>query len=426
MARASGSVETMAMHEGDIFHLKDVLGCRLELEYHGRSRGGKNGLTVWARLIAGTSVVPGLDVGVLAKIHICNALPCPSASYGPGKYHKECDKPLFHGILCQGDDVVDKEVVDAAPVEVAVAAPVQIPVAEVDGPRADVAPAHVFQAAPVEVPVAALLQVPVADVNASPVMSELEVMRLQLRNLACETTQPKVFTDLAVFLAIALLHRRLIILEMGERTVNFFEDFAPELLAELHDQTGLPPPEPMVVGLGRCEFNESTQCRQLKLIDGVAEMRQHIKSLHFFPVFGFPVVMGAAPPAPCDGRACGSASNCCHCVASHQFQRRGKVPWPVPADGDCFWHACMWWLGIDSQSDGGDGRRMDQRHMAAAFIMQQAAAMTVDSAWYKAVLRVQTWIEAPALVGEASALPQTPLPKATPGTPLQTPEKNGE
>ena len=366
-------------------------GRQCNWQYIRHSRGGANGITFEGKLLWASTVMQGLALNMGGKVHICNVLLCPSALYSASKYRYGA--PLFHGKLRHP---ADKPLALEDAKDVVVVPPAKLAIAGVETP-ADLPQAHV--ATPEDLPR--------ADV-ASSENTMLQSLRVQFQELAAETMKPFAYIDLTICVAMARLQRRRIVLDIGGTSIDVLEEFALEMLTELRDCQEFADRRLFALGLGRCEHNASTECTWLKVIHGRAALRQHSRSLHVYPIIEFLVHIGLQQIEPCDGRRCGEMSQFCLCFAKRELQSRGKSLWPVPADGDCFWHAFMWWLGIDTQGEGGMQRRMEYRQTTAAYIREQCEAMTVDSVWYACRVRIQKWLDASALVEEPSASPQTP------------------
>ena len=93
----------------------------------------------------------------------------------------------------------------------------------------------------------------------------------------------------------------------------------------------------------------------LQFVNTCVEARDVGASLHYFPAF--PMSAGRASGyrlhSPCDGSRCGREGMPCCNALGKELADKGFSHWPVPPDGDCLLHTCLFFEGAASEDDKG-------------------------------------------------------------------------
>ena len=196
--------------------------------------------------------------------------------------------------------------------------------------------------------------------NSSSVVADVLAVASQIDRLGVHVGQS------AVVAAQAMLGRRFDVWMCGVEV---------DLLAKYGLQEYAPPGRSSIVfGMCRIISLDDTSC----VMRWPTDMAELSLCNHWVPLIRTGEPTHPTPHPPCAGRRCSVGEMYCDSELRCQAAAHGYMVWPVPADGDCFWHALMVWLGRSSNTQ----TILSFRKRVAAWLSAKAH----DPAWQEAIL----------------------------------------
>ena len=212
--------------------------------------------------------------------------------------------------------------------------------------------------------------------------------------------QPLKSVGLLALLAYSVFRRRPVQLLVVGTLVPLLETY---LASCVESMGGYLVEEPVVLGI--CRVQRAGEFTEVTLPKSLADVPS---CNHFMPLVHVDARASERPHSHCGGRRCGGSRGWpCISGLTEAVAPLGFLPWPVPGDGDCFFHSVLWLEGQETLGVEGLAQRSQLRRELAHLLGRQ-----VHSA---------LWSDMLPLLDEDAPIEAVPAPCPPVTTPVRIP-----